>query len=435
MRLDQVQLSSIGAVFWVFLFYVFIFQPPVFPKLAYLVLQVFFVVMLMVFSFRRVNSFVSAFKVELVLVLFVVFYAFFRDSVSGEIVYADRFLGWCFQGFIVSGVLISFYFSRRGEFINSEYFAQEIYLSVVIASVFTFILFFVPSFDSFYESIQLDGYYERYSSFEYRYRAYGIAENLTFTYSFVLGLCAGYSLILSRRSWLYLFFVPLFIFGVSVNARVGFLGFVLFVFYIVARGGVIAKLLVFISFLVIAAWLSFFSNNFLQENAWALGFFLDISNFLVYGFSGDNIFATLVNDHFVIPSSLLDLLFGSGKSIYVGAEQASDVGYILQLNYGGFLLLVLLFFLVLFMSMRLFKVLGFRHWYSWFFPVSILLLNFKGFIFAMTPGGRFLVLLYIFFIFRELMMKRRQFVAGCLYQPLAVDQPHPSTDSAKVNNV
>lgn len=435
MVLCQKRPSLIGAAFWVLLFYIFIFQPPVIPKLAYLGLQTFGVALVTALSFRAASSFLSVFKVELLLVFLIVFYSLCRDFLSGEIVYSDRFLGWYFQGFVVSGVLISFYFSRCRGFKNSEYFASEIYFAVVLAAAFTFILFFVPSFDSFYESVQLDGYYERYSGFEHRYRAYGISENLTFTYSFVLGLCAGYSLILLRRSWLYLFLVPFFIFGVSVNARVGFLGFVLFVFYIVVRGGATAKLLVLLSFLVIAVWLSFFSKNFVQENAWALGFFLEIANFLVYGFSGDNIFAVLVNDHFVIPSSFLDLLFGSGKSIYVGAEQTSDVGYILQLNYGGFLLLMLLFFLVLFMSVRLFKVLGFRHWYSWFFPVSILLLNFKGFIFAMTPGGRFLVLLYIFFIFRELMKKRRQFEASCIYQPLAVVQPHPSTDSAKVNNV
>src|SRR5690606_16916806 len=80
--------------------------------------------------------------------------------------------------------------------------------------------------------------------------------------------------------------------------------------------------------------------------------------------------------------------------------------YILQLNYGGVTLISLLFLTISYMSLRLFRVLGYRHWYSWFFPFSIFALNFKGFIFAMTPGGRILILLYVFFIFRSAIHRR-----------------------------
>src|SRR5690606_21520152 len=91
--------------------------------------------------------------------------------------------------------------------------------------------------------------------------------------------------------------------------------------------------------------------------------------------------------------------FGTGVSVFGGSELGnSDIGYIIQLTYGGVVLIISLFSLILYMSIRLFSVLGWHHWYSWFFPLSIAILNFKGFVFAMTPGGRVLILLYLFYV-------------------------------------
>ncbi|EMP55943.1 hypothetical protein MSNKSG1_08728 [Marinobacter santoriniensis NKSG1] len=409
MTADRNPSNSLGFLFWVVLFYVFLFQPPVFSKISYLLVQCLFVVGLVPLCSRRYFRFLVAFRWELALVLIVVFYAIFRDLMTGNIVYSDRFLGWFFQAFVVSGLLLVFYASRFQNGRSIEYFADEIYVSVLLAAVLTLILYFVPEFDSFYKSIQLDGYYDIYSDFEKRYRAFGVAENLTFTYSVVLGICAGYSLFLAKRSWFYVILVPVFLFGVLVNARIGFLGLVFFVLYTLAFGSSKIKLFLFTSISISMAWLLVFSGNFVEENAWRFGFFLDLADFLVNGLAGNNIIAALINDHVIIPNNGFEVMFGSGTSVYTGGVGPhSDIGYIIQLNYGGICLIFLLGLMVAFMTLRLFSVLGYRHWYSWFFPFSIFALNFKGFIFAMTPGGRFLVLLYVFFIFRTLFKERQK---------------------------
>lgn len=405
------RLGLFGFFLWVLVFYLFIFQPPVMSRLIYLALQFFVFIMAILFFHKRIEVFVNIFKAEFLLVFFVVFYSIFRDALSGDIVYSDRFVGWFFQSFLFCGVLVSLYFYRTLKKESLNYFGNEIYVAGFIAALFTLVLWLFPAVDSFYESIQLDAYYEIYSDFEKRYRAYGVSENLTYTYSVVLGICAGYSLILYRRSLFFVFLCPLFLFAVSVNARIGFLGFVFFVFYVFLYSELKAKAIWLFSFLVLSFWFYFSSGDFIQENRWSLGFFLEVADFFYYGLEGNNIIAVLLNSHVHFPETVAGVVFGTGESLFgSGFEKSSDIGYILQLNYGGVIILILLMLAIAFMSVRLFKILGYKHWFSWFFPISICVLNFKGFIFAMTPGGRFIFLLYFFFIFKALVVNNQIFL-------------------------
>lgn len=433
MRLEKSKAGFLGFFLWVLVFYFFIFQPPVMPKLIYLALQFVVFFMAVLFLNQRIGLYVNIFKLELILVFFVVLYSLIRDALSGDVVYFDRFAGWFFQSFLFCGLLIVLYFSRSIKVDSLSYFSSEIYVAVLTAALVTLVLYFFPAIDSFYESIQLDGYYEIYSDFEKRYRAYGISENLTYTYSVVLGICAGYSLILYRKSWLFVLLCPLFLFAVSVNARIGFVGFVFFVFYIFFYSELKAKAIWLLSLLGLVSWFYFSSDDFIQENRWSLGFFLEAADFFYYGLEGSNIIAVLLNNHVHFPESVAGVVFGTGVSLYgSGLEKSSDIGYILQLNYGGVIILIFLMLAIAFMSARLFKVLGYKHWFSWFFPISIFVLNFKGFIFAMTPGGRFIFLLYFFFIFKALVIRNQRFanVRNDIDRPLSIKRTN-----LKVNDV
>ncbi|MDM7483105.1 MAG: hypothetical protein P3W96_014010 [Halomonas sp.] len=411
MGFENSRAGLLGFSLWVLVFYVFIFQPPVMSKIIYLALQFLIFSMALLFFYKKIGVCVNIFKIELMLVFFIVLYSLFRDALSGDVVYSDRFVGWFFQSFLFCGVLVVLYFSRAFKDGSLNYFGNEIYVAILIAALFTLVLWFFPAIDSFYESIQLDAYYEIYSDFEKRYRAYGVSENLTYTYSVVLGICAGYSLILYRRSWFFVLLCPLFLFAVSVNARIGFVGFVFFVFYIFLYGDLKAKAIWLLSFLGVSFWFYFSSGDFIQENRWSLGFFLEAADFFHYGLDGNNIIAVLLNSHVHFPETVAGFVFGTGVSLYdSGFEKSSDIGYILQLNYGGVIILILLMLAIAFMSVRLFKILGYKHWFSWFFPISICVLNFKGFIFAMTPGGRFIFLLYFFFIFKALLVRNQAFL-------------------------
>ena len=127
---------------------------------------------------------------------------------------------------------------------------------------------------------------------------------------------------------------------------------------------------------------------------WVMDFFLDLS-----GSGEHSTIDTLFGSFIIIPdSSILQFLFGKGISLFGKSGGSSDMGFILQLNYGGFIFVLMIIFFIYYTSIRLVKTVGVTHWFTLLYILLIITLNIKGFIFAATPGGRLLFLMYMLFI-------------------------------------
>ena len=400
--LSIISLFALKSCFFILLYF-YIFQPPVINKLFYVALGFF---TFLFFLFSKPNLFlkyVKRFRYELAFGLSFVFISIFRDVVTGEIVYSDRFLIWFFQSLIFPFfVIYIFQYIYKKNFSPSATLVDSLYYVVIFASLLTVVLILFPAVDRFYESIQLDIYYELYKSFEFRYRAYGVAENLTFTYGYLLGLFAAYSLLKSRyNSWHLLFFMLLIV-GVAFNARIGFFPVILVMVYLVTFGLSFRLLIMFSTFVFTVFFiLVSVTEDISSFIYWPLMFFYELSGFFTSGDGGT--VSTLFDDFIIIPEYLTGLFFGNGVSLFGLETGSSDVGYILQLNYAGifFSLLIVLFFI--FCSFRLGVVTGFRNWYFWLFTFSLFFLNTKGFLLAATPGARLLFLLYLYYIFTKVL--------------------------------
>lgn len=391
----------------VLILYIYLFQPPVIDKLFFIGSE--FIIFVSIFSLKSkpILKILNVFKVEFFILMLIVGFSLVRDFFSGSIVYSDRFLAWGFQSFIFGSVVLYFYENKRGSLFSALYWAS------FLASLLTISLLFFPDFDKFYESIQIDSYYERYKNFEVRYRAYGISENLTFTYAFVMGLFSGYSFLLLKKNILFIIPFVTFLLGAIFNARIGLVPVIFLIFYsIFVRFDVrnLSRLLVAILFFFFIGviYFSIFGGGF--ENAivfsninWVMMFFYD-----VVGLSGgESTISTLFGRFIIWPDeSVSQFLFGRGESLF-NKERGmnSDIGFILQINYGGFLFLILILVFMGWCSYRLFKVLGPLHWFSGFFVALLIVLNTKGFVFAATPGGRLMFLLYMYFILNGLRVK------------------------------
>ena len=352
-------------------------------------------------------KFFKYYRFETILLYFLILYVIIRDVFSGEIVYSDRFILWSFQGFIFPFFIVTIirnYNKKKVSNKNINLF-NMIYWTVFVASIGTVLLLFNKSFDTFYQSVQVDDL-DRYMSFDMRYRAYGISENLTFTYSFVAGLFSGYSLlVLEKRKYL---FIPMLLALVAVafNARIGFVAIIILIAIAMLKFKFKNFRILFLYILLgIFLMMNFFSEymeTLLANKNWVLFFFRDISDTLFgthFNDSGVSTIGILTGEFIVLPKTLMSWIFGTGKSLFIGVENNTDIGYLLQLNYGGLILLMILFLLMFVITYRLYKNFGSSFWYFYFLPISILILNFKGFIFAGTPGGRVLFFLYVYFIY------------------------------------
>ncbi|MDF3125760.1 hypothetical protein [Rheinheimera sp. 1928-s] len=390
--------------FFIFL-YVYIFQPPVVNKLFYAAFG--FMIFLLFFVSKMNYSFLyfRRLKYEITLGLLLVFFSGLRDFFSGEIVYSDRFVIWFLQSLIFP-VYVIYIFEKhiKKKICSSTDLLNFIYYVVAFAGFVTCLLILIPAFDRFYETIQVDDYYERYKSFEFRYRAYGISENLTFTYGYLLGLFAALALLKLKESYLHIFIFSMLLVGVAFNARIGFFPVIFMLIYLATIGFRLKNLVLFSIFIFVLFSFLFRSVESPEELFyWPLMFFYELIGFFTSGDGGTA--STLLNDFIIIPSDVWQVLFGKGISLFGLESGSSDVGYILLLNYAGvfFAFLVVVFFTVC--SVRLYFTLGLRNWYFWFFTFSIFFLNTKGFLLAATPGARLLFLLYCYFIFTTLRVK------------------------------
>lgn len=338
------------------------------------------------------------FKSEFYFLILILLYSILRDLFVGAEVLSFRFLAWFFQAFVFGFMLIKFFGNNYAKLFMSLYWAS------VLAAIFSLLLVLFPSLDDLYKVIKLEEV-DIYENMEVRHRAFGISENLTFTYSFVLGFFAGYTLIILNENKLLIIPFLLLSLGVMYNARIGLLPILISFAFLIFSGSL--KNLGFFILLSLIVLFSIYSFNpvlydrVLFNQEWVLEFFYEISDSLF----GTNMSVTnsmtldLLTDKFIVlPQTLFSWIFGTGEFLFTKAGMNSDIGYIIQLYYGGLILTILLGVLNILFFFRLIRLRGFSDWFTVVFVLSVLALNFKGFLFAATPGGRMLFLLYMCFI-------------------------------------
>lgn len=401
------------------LFYFYLFQPPIVSKYIYIGIEILIIPLYMILYGKKFFPIpINKFKIEFLIILIIIIYSILRDLFAGNVVYSFRFLAWAFQSFIFGLFIISIIEKHNQRSIKKINIITLLYWTTFLGAILTCLLLTNRSFDNYYQSIEILGDTERYADFAFRYRVYGISENLTFTYPYVLGFFAGYTLLVIKKNYLLIFPFLFFLLGIYFNARIGFLAVIIFLLItfqrryfinniIVGGLGALVGSIVYVEFPLL--W-----DLVLFNKGWVMQFFYDISytlfpflgKYIDHSNLGGSTIETLATTFVIFPETVWQWIFGSGESLFLKEGMNSDVGYILQLNYGGLIFFSLILLMMVFFSYRLYKVLGLKHWYFIVFVLSIFLLNFKGFIFAATPGGRLLFFLYFYFIYSRTTQKR-----------------------------
>lgn len=389
--------SLIKDILPVLLVYLYLFQPPVLiTKYIYIGVEFILFLVLILFNRKFLAQLLGGFRQEFILLVFIVLYALVRDGLVGEEVLSFRFLAWSFQAFIFGFALIVLFKFNIDRMFVAFYWAS------VLAACISLMLVMFPSVDIMYKLVQLDTV-PIYEKMEVRHRSYGISENLTFTYSYVLGFFAGYTLLILDKNKFLLIPCLLLLLGVSYNARIGFVAIILFLIYLLLRFR-IKGLMVFVvlSVLLLLTLNSLFPDildKVFFNKGWVFDFFYDLSDFFIGTNHVENsTLDTLTGDFLIFPETFPAWIFGTGEFLFEKKGMNSDIGYIIQLYYGGLLFILLLFLLNIVFCFRLVKLNGIMHWFTFVFIASVLILNFKGFVFAATPGGRMLFLFYMCFV-------------------------------------
>lgn len=393
-KIEYKFINRIMYVLFLFFLYIYIFNPPLsfLPLSPKFGLYILFSPILVTKSFY---NYVYKFRFFLFCLLALILYSFFRDlpSVSGFVFFPINLL-LLFEVFLIPiGFLMCYKFLNRNDLVI------EIINVASFSALITLILILQPNLGDFvrYSLLKNDEFTEAVS-----HRAFGIAESLTYSYGLIQGLMFAMVLLYSNKNRKLLFTLPLFFISVLFNARIGFLPLLLgsFIYFVVNFK--IQRILLTTFGLIICYFVIFETNVFVKQKEtiqWGLDFFTQISDFS----SGkktesDNTFSTLFGNMLILPHSELEWLIGTGENIF-GKKfgKSSDIGYIIQLTYGGLIYLFIIFMLVF----ELYKI-GVQKFYIrkskyllFLLVIVMMIANIKGNFF--TTVGIFRIVVLIFF--------------------------------------
>lgn len=158
----------------------------------------------------------------------------------------------------------------------------------------------------------------------------------------------------------------------------------------------IAKVTIITTIIFVLAYNNGLLDEYKQTLEWAFDFIIEITSFMTNESLNKTGNTDILKTMIVLPENTWDWILGSGKNLFT-AQNNSDIGYIIQLNYGGIYFITLIFCLVISLYLKLY-VFQCKRWFILLFIGTILICNIKGYFILTNPGFRFLMLLYSFYI-------------------------------------
>lgn len=374
------------------LLYIYIFNPP-FRFLPFSPKYFLYPLILLCTLFsKRYLKVIGHFKIHLKLLCLIVLYSLVRDFFEFKIVFFPiNFLLLIEAVFLpISIIYIYSRIKPEGDLIN------EIIFVGVIASLFSLLMIANGGIGDFirYKLLTTDEFTEAVA-----YRTFGLAENLTSSYGIVQGIIFSLALFYSIINKKYLLLLPFFLIAILFNARIGFAPVILSVIILNIFSFDYKRILGIFSF-VFAFYLLYQHTSLFEDYKktieWGLDFFTQSFDFASSGTSSHSTFSVLFDDMAVFPNNAFSWMFGSAENLFISPTRNTDIGYLIQLNYGGLLYLALLGLVMLNISKYFFKLNKISRLILLLIILTILITNIKGNIFI--PVGSIRLMMLIIFI-------------------------------------
>lgn len=389
--------TSFKYIVFIVLLYLFIYNPP-FHGLPVTPVEIMIIpaVLYIIISWKWYST-IKTFKVETFLFFLIIFFSYIRDFDKSESVFFKANALLFLESIVVPSALLIFY----SKFRNGGNLFKEIVFVGGIAAFITLLLIFLPPLNLFVKNVLLQQ--NDFSDFT-SFRSFGLSEGLTFAFGVVQGLVFALAFYFSRTKSKYLILLPFLLLSIFFNARSGLIPVVfILVYFVILKFNfkfIAVSLLIGFLFYLVLFQTPFF-KDYAQTIEWAFDFFVQTSDFVTGNAdNGDvNTFSTLFGDMVVLPQNLTDWFIGSGDNVFLYKTGNSDVGYIIQLNYGGLLYMFLIFLLIARLILRL-KFLNKDHrWLVLLLLFTIVIGNIKGLFISVNGNFRLIMLIYCYLIF------------------------------------
>lgn len=265
--------------------------------------------------------------------------------------------------------------------------ASDLLTVSLTASIISLIMYISPSVGHFFRYLQAGDELQSVIRFYEDGRGYGIAGSLFFGYSIVQAIIVFISLIYIEGYKKYASMV-IILASMLLNARIGLfllvaLLFVNYLFFTPITQ--IVKASFGIGIVVLSIIVSGIYKHFQHSIDWLMEGIYMTSDFLFdteFGPSGGH-FSGLADSFLIWPQGYMDWIFGSGEYILYGSSRGgSDIGLILQLNWGGLIFFVLLIVPYLYIIKK--SLISKNYIFSLMVMISIAIGNWKGDLFMQS---------------------------------------------------
>lgn len=336
------------------------------------------------------------FKYELSAFALILIFNLLRELGSGGNIFFRANIFLLLQSIIFPYCIILLYSQLK----NHNNLLKDIIVVGSIASFITLLMIFVPSLADTvrYKLLETDDFTELVS-----FRSFGISDGLTFGYGIAQGIIFALAMYYSKQNLKYLPLLIFLLISVLFNARIGLFPIALsLVYFLILEFNI--KLLLIILGVGTFVYLMIFCTDFFSDYArtieWAFDFFTQSSDFVSgnAASSDSNTFNTLFSDMAILPHNLREWIIGTGENVFVSPTANSDIGYIIQLYYGGISYILLFTLLIGGMMTRLRFLYKKNKWLIIILLVTLIVTNLKGLTISMIPSFRLIMLIYCYLI-------------------------------------
>ena len=366
--------------------YFYLYKPVflAFPQLTGPTISLVIIILFIILR-NKLKKYLYTFRKELSLYLLLLSFAIIRFCFGGEPFYISIHANFIID--TILGSMIIIYLQK-----NPSQIIRWTLSASLIASLISFFALILPPFKDWL--FHIFSYDEKLLLFSWR--GYGLSNDLLFTYAVTQAFILCYLFEKGEKFLILLFFIP-FMISIFFNARIGLVPLVLYLSYKIIIERKIKILLYGLTLTVTLLVIILQSNIYDQYEHtinWIFESFADISNTILgTSFHVQTSNMNVLNKMIIFPENFGEWLWGKGISLFNLQRGNSDIGYIIQLNYGGIGYLCLLFSFYLLIAYRFIKVN--KNWYGLIFPITILLLNYKGDVFQSSSFMKLFMLIYI----------------------------------------
>lgn len=337
--------------------------------------------------------FLNLFKNEIFIFLLLIIFTVFRSAFGGDGIYIRIMAVAFFENIIISSFLVILVVKLK----NISLLNNLIVVGAV-GGILSCVALLNPGFNIFLKGIQV---LSDFSS-EALFRSFGFADGLTYSYGISQAIILSVLILNSKNRAKFFLFSPLIVISCLFNARTGILIVAILLLYEISVNRrvklLLISLMIGITTITFSDTLTSFINN---ENgtAWVTDFFIQVGD-LFTGSSNATVSTTdvLLTKMIVLPDNTTEWIFGNGQNNFLNSTNRTDIGFLLQLNYGGISFTLILYLIILMMVFKTYKYRELR-WYSVLLIVSFLVANIKGDFIPNTGAFRLLFLIYIYLLY------------------------------------